>query len=383
MPIAAIKCGGRLMRRVFALFLAASLFHSSAWSRSTGGFTNVSAPGAAGGFTCSRCQRSLFKCKRCGKFHHRSGKKQNAFPSVSGPNSLASAGGGNSFPSQSIFGDGGLANGGFGNAHFDNTGIGSAGLGSGGFGPTLQPQSPSRDLASFGRPQDDIHLPTQQDLASATPQGLIKAGTNGNPGWSYAVPLGGGSSSLCQATLISSKEGFCSAATAEHCVNEFSDGKEFTVDTPDFGRIKATLAKSGNSNRDWAVFGWHCGEVPDNVPVVPVSTQEPYEGEQLYYGKVMGGKAGIYPGRPWNEPGVSGVNGEPIGTSVQQVVQNAEVAIQQGDSGGGLYRKLADGSYELVGVLSTSDDVQKKRPIGSYAVKESIKDLIRKVGNWI
>ncbi|NBX82460.1 hypothetical protein EBQ90_05150, partial [bacterium] len=88
--------------------------------------------------------------------------------------------------------------------------------------------------------------------------------------------------------------------------------------------------------------------------------------------KVMGGKEGLYEGTVWREPGVVGINSRPVGEAQEAIVQPQDVAIQQGDSGGGIYRKKPDGSFELVGVLSTSDDITRRRPIGNYATNRSL-----------
>lgn len=148
------------------------------------------------------------------------------------------------------------------------------------------------------------------------------------------------------------------------------------IETADFGKVEATFFvnpeyHSGTKSEDSAVFTFACKEGSPVKPV-PVSTQPLQEGEKVFYGKVMGGKEGLYEGTVWREPGVVGINSRPVGEAQEAIVQPQDVAIQQGDSGGGIYRKKPDGSFELVGVLSTSDDITRRRPIGNYATNRSL-----------
>jgi len=128
---------------------------------------------------------------------------------------------------------------------------------------------------------------------------------------------------------------------------------------------------SGTKSEDSAVFTFPCaGETP--VKTIPVSLDPLKDGEEVLYGKVMAGKEGLYEGKVYREPNVVKINSRNIGDAQESVNQPASVTIQQGDSGGGLYRKNARGELELVGVLSTGDDLTQKRPIGNYATNRSL-----------
>ena len=148
------------------------------------------------------------------------------------------------------------------------------------------------------------------------------------------------------------------------------------IETADFGKVEATFFVnpeyySGTKSEDSAVFTFPCSE-QKNVKTVPVSLEPLKNGEEVYYGKVMAGKQGLYQGKVYREPKVVKINSRNIGEAQESVNQPSEVAIQQGDSGGGLYRKNEKGELELVGVLSTGDDVTKNRPLGSYATNRSL-----------
>jgi hypothetical protein len=154
------------------------------------------------------------------------------------------------------------------------------------------------------------------------------------------------------------------------------------IETADFGKIEATFFvnpeyNSGTKSEDSAIFVFPCKE-DVKVPVVPVVSSDRsslQEGEEVYYGKVMGGKEGLYEGVVRREPNVVKINSRNIGEAQEAVWQPQDRVIQQGDSGGGIYRKKGE-SFELVGVLSTSDDITKRRPIGNYATNRSL-DFIR------
>lgn len=255
--------------------------------------------------------------------------------------------------------------------------------------------SPAEQAQSRG---DQSSSPSSEKLSSD----LFPAGTNGNPGFPYKV-IGPGFSEKCQATLISKEKNLCMAATASHCLMDGAkraldkgiDNRSLEsgqcerniaqkgifwgkgeIETADFGKVEATFFinpeyHSGTKSEDSAVFSFPCNEKSPVKPL-PVNAAPLKDGETVYYGKVMGGKEGLYEGKVWREPGIVGINSRPVGEAQESVVQPEDVAIQQGDSGGGIYRKRSDGSFELVGVLSTSDDITKKRPIGNYATNRSL-----------
>ena len=145
----------------------------------------------------------------------------------------------------------------------------------------------------------------------------------------------------------------------------------------DFGEVKAIgvvnqeyYAKT--RSEDSAIFNFSCPKGPGSVPVVPISNKTLKADEAVTYGKVMAGKEGLYEGKVYREPGTVKINRRAVGEAQESVNQPSDVAIQQGDSGGGLYRKNENGDLELVGVLSTGDDITKNRPLGSYATNRSL-----------
>lgn len=230
---------------------------------------------------------------------------------------------------------------------------------------------------------------------------LVGSGVGGNPGWQYAVEQGDGVRSMCQATLIQAEGGICAAATASHCIESIyqvgvaagtvtaheSTGSYTGVlkmESHDFGKVGARYyfnpmyLPHPYRLQDTAVLSWYCRDESVQVPVIPVAAVGMLKpNERLVYGKVMSGKAGLYPAYVYREPYVTGIQGAPIGTHQESVVQPEATLIEQGDSGGGLYRRFGDGKLELVGVLSTSDDVTRRWPIGNYATNLSLGFLHR------
>ncbi len=238
------------------------------------------------------------------------------------------------------------------------------------------------------------------------PRALVRANTNGNPGFQYSVK-GPGFSENCQATLISAKNGQCFAATAAHCLEDGAarSGANFdqngldnracheeirkrgikwgraTIGTADFGDVEAILYinpehAGGSKSEDSAVFGFSCPKGAGQVPVIEISDRPLQNKEPVVYGKVMGGKAGLYNGYVFREPGIVGVNYRSIGEAQESVIQNEDVKIQQGDSGGAFFRKNSSNKLELVGLLSTGDDTHRNWPLGNYATNRSL-DFVR------
>ncbi len=239
---------------------------------------------------------------------------------------------------------------------------------------------------------------------------LVPANTNGNPGFGISTKstLRKDFSARCQATLVRSENGICTAVTASHCLyDDLITAKrtgfdkevlkkegcpkeiqqrgalwgELTISMADFGEVKAIgvvnqeyYAKT--RSEDSAIFNFSCPKGPGSVPVVPISNKTLKADEAVTYGKVMAGKEGLYEGKVYREPNVLKINSRKIGEAQEAVNQPSDVTIQQGDSGGGLYSKNANGELELVGVLSAGDDIRKNRPIGNYATNKSL-DFVR------
>ena len=249
------------------------------------------------------------------------------------------------------------------------------------------------------------NLPRPRPGAGRNPStsvpGLIEANRNGNPGFSYAVAIGGGAFANCQATLVSSSAGVCMAATAAHCLVDIPSnlgqascpitGKNFnlkrgraTIEMADFGRVDADiyvnpgLRERSAANNDSALISWACPNGPGPVPVIPISSKPLSHRESVIYGKVMGGKEGIYNGVVNRENLF--IDSFPMGLAMESVLQNPSVRIQQGDSGGGLYRRLADGTFELVGVLSSKNNEGPAN--GNYATNRSL-DFVKCVKSSI
>ncbi|MSP19256.1 MAG: trypsin-like serine protease [Bdellovibrionales bacterium] len=238
------------------------------------------------------------------------------------------------------------------------------------------------------------------------PRALVRANTKGNPGFQYSVK-GPGFSENCQATLISAKNGQCFAATAAHCLEDGAarSGANFdqngldnrachedirkrgikwgraTIGTADFGDVEAILYinpehAGGSKSEDSAVFGFSCPKGAGEVPVIEISDRPLQNKEPVVYGKVMGGKAGLYNGYVFREPGIVGINYRSIGEAQESVIQHEDVKIQQGDSGGAFFRKNSSNQLELVGLLSTGDDTNRNWPLGNYATNRSL-DFVR------
>jgi hypothetical protein len=228
---------------------------------------------------------------------------------------------------------------------------------------------------------------------------LFGANRNGNPGFPYAVSLGGRAFAKCQATLISADSGLCIAATAAHCLEDKVREKrqeqdvcpitgkpvkmlrgQAVIEMADFGSVTASVFvnpeySEGSKSEDSALFTWPC-EGARAMPVVSISNKPLEVSEQIFYGKVMNGKEGLYPGYVWRAPRVTTVFGRKVGEATETILQHSGVEIEQGDSGGGAYRKQDNGKFELVGVLSTSGDARNKRPLGNYSVNKSL-DFLR------
>lgn len=256
------------------------------------------------------------------------------------------------------------------------------------------------------RPAATPHGASPGAISNGSASGLVPANTRGNPGFQFSV-RGPGFNEMCQATLISANEGKCYAATAAHCLEEGAarSGIQFDskgLDDPachqdirkrgikwgtakigmaNFGEVDATLYinpehASGTRSEDSAVFGFSCPKGAGEVPVVNISDRPMENKENVGYGKVMGGKAGLYNGYVFRQPGVVGINFRPIGEAQESVIQNEDVKIQQGDSGGGVFRRNSSDQLELVGLLSTSDDINRRWPLGNYAANRSL-DFVR------
>ena len=262
------------------------------------------------------------------------------------------------------------------------------------------PRASARPAPSAEELRRGGDTPSQEGKKSSSD--LFPAGANGNPGFPYKVK-GPGFSEKCQATLISNDKGLCMAATASHCLydgvkrstekgfdkTKLEAGKcdstvkqkgflwgKGQIETADFGSVEATFFVnpeyySGTKSEDSAVFTFPCA-AQTSVKTIPVSLDPLKNGEQVLYGKVMAGKEGLYEGKVYREPGTVKINRRAVGEAQESVNQPSDVAIQQGDSGGGLYRKNENGDLELVGVLSTGDDITKNRPLGSYATNRSL-----------
>jgi len=275
---------------------------------------------------------------------------------------------------------------------------------------STRPSASRRDAPTPGEVKQDRAPTSFSEQAETLSKDLFPSGTKGNPGFPYKV-LGPGFSEKCQATLISNEGGLCLAATAAHCLYDGAsraldkgiDQQAFDksscdskvkdrglfwgkgeIETADFGKVNATFFvnpeyHSGTKSEDSAVFGFPCKD-KSSVPVVSLGKNPLENGEKVFYGKVMGGKEGLYEGVVAREPDVVAINSRPVGEAQESVRQPAGVHIQQGDSGGGIYRKKPSGDFELVGVLSTSDDVRKQRPIGNYATNKSL-DFIQCILN--
>jgi hypothetical protein len=239
---------------------------------------------------------------------------------------------------------------------------------------------------------------------------LVPANRNGNPGFGFSIKstTHKDSRSDCQATLVNAENGICTAATASHCLYEdVIEAKrngfdkevlkkegcpkeiqqrgalwgELTISMADFGEVKAIgvvnqeyYAKT--ESEDSAIFNFSCPKGPGSVPVIPISNKTLKLDEEVTYGKVKGDKIGLHPGKVFRELDDFKVNSRMVGEAQESIIQPPEKTIQPGDSGGGVFTKGANGQQELAGVLSTGDDIKKKRPIGKYATNKSL-DFVR------
>lgn len=219
---------------------------------------------------------------------------------------------------------------------------------------------------------------------------LIPAGTNGNPAWSYRSALPGGVYEGCQATLVSTQDNVCRAATAAHCVEDALKvyGGRFNPEvgmhegvahltTADFGKVKAKIFlnshyvnSGGNGGNDSALLAWPCDAATVKVPVVPFADDlRPLtNGQGMFYGKVMGGKEGLYSGEAEIRADVR-INGVADGTSYLKMRQTQGKGIQQGDSGGPAFVGSPD-NLRLYGVLSTRDVSPESQ--GNYTVGPAV-----------
>ena len=268
----------------------------------------------------------------------------------------------------------------------------------------LQAQTPSFNKdhtapSTKNQPKRSSRPDSPEKNLPSTLAELFGANKNGNPGFPFAVSLGGRAFAKCQATLVSAEFGLCIAATAAHCLEDKVREKRLEqevcpitgkpikmlkgqaiIEMADFGRVTASIFvnpeySEGSKSEDSAIFTWPC-EGARAVPVISISNKPLEVSEQVFYGKVMNGKEGLYPGYVWRAPRVTSIFGRKVGEATETILQHAGVEIEQGDSGGGAYRKKDNGKFELVGVLSTSGDSRNKRPLGNYSVNKSL-DFLR------
>jgi len=216
--------------------------------------------------------------------------------------------------------------------------------------------------------------------------GLVPPNKDGNPGWQYSILAGvvGNIASFfnCQATLIDATDGVCRAATAAHCLVDAKlpklaktvlGGMATYVGTAVMrtteGEVNVTRYVNPeyieNKRLDSAVMAWRCPNGPGSMKVVPISKTPLVEKETVYYGKVMG-MAGAFLANIFREPGVTSVDYLRIGEGSEHARMDPNHVITQGDSGGPLF-KIINGVKYLVGVLATSDDLTKRRPLGTYS----------------
>lgn len=239
---------------------------------------------------------------------------------------------------------------------------------------------------------------------------LIPANTNGNPGFQFTVedrnfknlPPGG-----CQATLIQSKDGICTAATASHCLyKEITNAErkgfdteflkkngcpkeiqnrgalwgELDIEMANFGKVKAIGVVnqefySNTQSEDSAIFSFSCPQGPQGVPVIPLSKEVLKPGQRVSYGKVMGGKEGLYDGTVMRKPNVIAIAGRSVGEARESILQPRKVMIEPGDSGGGLYLSISSGQLQLSGITESFTNGEKL-PLGNYATNKSL-DFVR------
>ncbi len=219
---------------------------------------------------------------------------------------------------------------------------------------------------------------------------LIPAGANGNPAWSYRSALPGGVFEGCQATLVSTQDNVCRAATAAHCLEDALKvyGGQFNpsvgmyegvahITSADFKAVKVKIFLNqkyvehrGNGGNDSALMAWPCDPSQVNVPIVPfVDNFAPLQnGQRVFYGKVMGGKEGLYTATTDIKAGTQ-INYVQDGVEHLKLVQPDGYEIQQGDSGGPVFVGQP-GRMQLYGVLSTRENTDA--PQGNYTVGPAV-----------
>jgi len=84
----------------------------------------------------------------------------------------------------------------------------------------------------------------QSESLDITASSLVKANTNGNPGFSVRIENGRGSES-CQGTLIRATDSTCTVALAAHCLYHSIAGSSdrVSLNQPACGSVKGQSAK--------------------------------------------------------------------------------------------------------------------------------------------
>jgi hypothetical protein len=246
-----------------------------------------------------------------------------------------------------------------------------------------------------------------------TASSLVKANTNGNPGFSVRI-LSAQNSESCQGTLIRATDSTCTVALAAHCLYHSIAGSSdrVSLNQPACGSVKGQSAKSGNIKvemadfgtvsasavihpqgasdsgglHDVGIFSFSCPQGAKTVPVVPVSADPMIPGETVWYGKVKGnyglweGKAAAdivyitrtengkvveqkYDNTVYADPNIKNDNTRHI------VKQSPEKAIVSGDSGGPAMVER-NGQKVLVGILTGT--VAGSNEIAAYQTNSSI-----------
>lgn len=257
-----------------------------------------------------------------------------------------------------------------------------------GVGPGGGPSGGSRLDWSQVKPNDSPHVKDAKAQLGQVPQpspstrryNYIPAHHNGNLSYQYVAAISQGRGAMCAATDVWEKCGYRIAATASHCIDEpvfnAPDRRQdnsvnayvATINTrthygdePVLAFVNKAYVNGGT--QDTAAMVRRCEKGPGERPIVPASEQPVQyvqgSGQQVWYSKVMpggpryGGGPGLQQGRTYLQPGIVGINGYPPGLFETQV-ESQTVRVQQGDSGGGLFVKAADGAWRLGGVLSTA-----------------------------